>query len=279
MSFAPLHPHLGVEHKTHAYLLESPDAEYAKYQVLSFCAHLFCEREDACGHCASCKQVAAMSHPDFYHVAPEKNHITIDQVRAMTHALQMKPTVAAYKIVWIERADTMGIPAQNALLKTLEEPPGYAILFMSTPNEKRLLATIRSRTRKVHFENATTNAAIDEEALTDLLVDVGNKDVNRAFHAMPFFAEYQEDKEGVVTAIESLLTEMMVFKATNSEKQLERPFLKERANALHMEPAHIARVLAVCRRVRDGLGRNINFQLSMERIMIEMLEDRPWSKS
>lgn len=278
MSFAPLLPQIGVEHTTHAYLFETPNAALAREQVQSFASHMLCEKKSACGSCEPCTLVAAFSHPDFLHIAPEKNHITIERVRDLSYALQMKPVLGDKKIVWIEQADTMGIPAQNALLKTLEEPAPYAILIMTTANSKRMLQTIRSRARRVYLGGPKESDAIDYKKLADILVDVGNGDVNRAFSVFSFFQEYQENKEELIGAVEYLLKEILLFKTMNVRKNVEHPWLVDKANASRMSPGHIVRVLDICRYVRDGLGRNINFQLSMERIMIEMLEDQEWSK-
>jgi DNA polymerase III subunit delta' len=106
-----------------------------------------------CECCAACVQVAAGVHPDFTYIArPEgRTDVLIEQVRALIVQLGQRPVRGAVRIAVIDDAETLNLPAQNALLKTLEEPPGRAIIFMITASERALLDTVRSRMRTVRF--------------------------------------------------------------------------------------------------------------------------------
>ncbi len=107
----------------------------------------------SCECCAACVQVALRVHPDFNHIARPANRtdVLIEQVRDLIAKLGIKPARAPMRIAIIDDADTLNIPAQNALLKTLEEPPGHAIIFLVAGNERALLDTARSRLRAVRF--------------------------------------------------------------------------------------------------------------------------------
>ncbi len=106
-----------------------------------------------CDCCAACIQVAARVHPDFNYVAkpPGRTDVLIEQVRDLIAELGIRPSRGERRVAIIDDAETLNPAGQNALLKTLEEPPGHAIIFMITSSERALLDTIRSRMRPVRF--------------------------------------------------------------------------------------------------------------------------------
>ena len=117
-----------------------------------------------CECCASCIQIASGVHPDFTRIARAANRtdVLIEQVRSLIAELGLKPTRSDVRVAIIDDAETLNIPAQNALLKTLEEPPGHAIIFMIASAERALLDTVRSRMRPVRFGALST---VDLEAI------------------------------------------------------------------------------------------------------------------
>jgi DNA polymerase-3 subunit delta' len=97
--------------------------------------------------------VAANVHPDFIYVArsPKRTEVLIEQVRDFIERLSVRPSRGSRRIAIIDDAETLNIPAQNALLKTIEEPPSHTVIFLVTRSERALLDTIRSRMRSVRF--------------------------------------------------------------------------------------------------------------------------------
>jgi len=106
-----------------------------------------------CDCCSACVQIATGVHPDFTYVSRPagRSEVLIDQVRELIARLGIRPSRSAIRMAIIDDAEALGIPAQNALLKTLEEPPGHAIIIMVTASERALIDTVRSRTRIVRF--------------------------------------------------------------------------------------------------------------------------------
>ncbi|HTY56753.1 MAG TPA: hypothetical protein VMB26_16225 [Candidatus Binataceae bacterium] len=106
-----------------------------------------------CDCCSACVQVALGVHPDFTLVsrAANRTDVLIEQVRELIARLGTKPSRGPRRLAIIDDAETLNIPAQNALLKTLEEPPGDAIIFLIACGDRMLLDTIRSRLRPVRF--------------------------------------------------------------------------------------------------------------------------------
>jgi DNA polymerase-3 subunit delta' len=106
-----------------------------------------------CDCCAACVQIAAGVHPDFIYIvrSAKRTEVLIEQVRDFIERLGVRPSRGARRIAIIDDAETLNIPAQNALLKTIEEPPAHTVIFLVTKSERALLDTIRSRTRPIRF--------------------------------------------------------------------------------------------------------------------------------
>ena len=123
------------------------------------------ETQDSCGRCRSCLQIAARTHPDYVVIEPDPKaatpQIKIDQVREIEQQFVYRPLVGERKICLIDDADRLTIGAANALLKTLEEPPGQSLFILVTSRLHALPITIRSRCQALRF---TTPARMQVEA-------------------------------------------------------------------------------------------------------------------
>jgi DNA polymerase-3 subunit delta' len=109
-------------------------------------------RQDACGACLACSKIARRIHPDVVLVEPEDSEaIKVDAIRAVVGQVTYRPFEGRYRVVVIDRADQMNDAAQNALLKTLEEPPQRTVMVLVTSQPDTLVATIRSRCCQVRF--------------------------------------------------------------------------------------------------------------------------------
>lgn len=134
---------------SHAYILNGERGSGKKMLASLFAMTLLCEKQgaDPCNNCHSCKQAESGNHPDIIRVVHEKpNTISVDDIREqVNNTIDIKPYQGPYKIYIIPEADKMTVQAQNALLKTIEEPPEYAVIFLLTENADLLLPTINSR--------------------------------------------------------------------------------------------------------------------------------------
>lgn len=142
---------------SHAYILNGERGSGKKLLARLFAMTLQCEsgQSEPCGKCRSCKQVESGNHPDIITLTHEKpGSISVDDVREQINGdIQIKPYAGPYKIYIIPGADMMTPQAQNALLKTIEEPPEYAVIFLLTENAESLLPTIRSRCVMLKLRN------------------------------------------------------------------------------------------------------------------------------
>ncbi|MBO5371459.1 MAG: DNA polymerase III subunit delta [Lachnospiraceae bacterium] len=134
---------------SHAYILNGADKSGKMMLAEAFATALQCEKKEAspCEECHSCKQAANRNQPDIIYVSHEKpNTLGVDDIRKQVNDdIVLKPYSSKYKIYIIDEAEKMNVQAQNALLKTIEEPPAYAILILLTTNADGFLPTILSR--------------------------------------------------------------------------------------------------------------------------------------
>ncbi len=153
---------IGTNHLGHAYLFHGEPAIGKRQTALALTQLLHCEgplddpAPDACGVCQSCHQVEQAIHPDCLFIQPEDSQkaqpkIKIDQIRAIEHLAVYRPLIGSHKICLIDEADTMTLEAANALLKTLEDPPGHCLFLLISSRPEHLLPTIRSRCIAVRF--------------------------------------------------------------------------------------------------------------------------------
>ena len=139
----------------HSYLFEGIRGCGRKKTALALIQALFCTTlpDDACGVCPSCRKIVGGNHPDIHFIAPlpDKRDISIEQLREMQHILSLRPYEAPRKVCIIDPAERMSVSAANSLLKTLEEPPGNALIILLTENAGMLLSTVRSRCQLIRF--------------------------------------------------------------------------------------------------------------------------------
>lgn len=134
---------------SHAYIINGEKSSGKEYIAKVFAMALQCERDglEPCQECHACKQALSQNQPDIIRVGHEKpNTISVDDIRTqINNDVAIKPYSSPYKIYIVNEAEKMTQQAQNAILKTLEEPPSYAVILLLTSNVNALLPTILSR--------------------------------------------------------------------------------------------------------------------------------------
>lgn len=134
---------------SHAYLIQGERLSGKRMVADIFARALQCEGDGArpCDQCRSCRQAVNGNHPDIIYVVHEKpNVISVDNIRQQVNGdIAIKPYSGQYKIYIIDEAEKMNVQAQNALLKTLEEPPEYAVIILLATRAEAMLQTILSR--------------------------------------------------------------------------------------------------------------------------------------
>lgn len=153
------------ERTPHALLLSGLPGLGKRVLAERLAAWLLCEQrdalDDACGACSACVRFAAATHADFHLCGLEEDRqsIAIDAIRALAASLQLSSQHGGWKIAVIDPADRMNAHSVNALLKTLEEPAGQALLVLVSTRPSRLPATVRSRCQHVPLARPDTGTA------------------------------------------------------------------------------------------------------------------------
>lgn len=134
---------------SHAYIFNGEDGSGKNMLAKAFAEALLCEKGEmeGCGECHFCKQLASDNNPDFVRLTHEKPaSIGVEDVREqLVEDVLIKPYNGKYKVYVIDEAEKMTVQAQNAILKTIEEPPAYSVIIFLTNNVEIFLPTIVSR--------------------------------------------------------------------------------------------------------------------------------------
>jgi DNA polymerase-3 subunit delta' len=167
-------------------IFSGPDAADMRSTAIAVAQSLNClepvgkgDDRDGCGKCAACTRIARGMHPDVIVVEPGDNgSIKVDQIRDVIDRTGYRPFEGRRRAVIVDQADLMMAPAQNALLKTLEEPPPSSVFMLVTTRPDMLLPTVQSRCPRLRFQSAGKED-IDAEAreiASDVLVQVAASD-------------------------------------------------------------------------------------------------------
>ena len=248
---------------SHAYSINGERNAGKEFIARVFAMALQCEKKEAepCGECHSCKQALSNNQPDIIYISHEKpNTIGVEDIRAqINNDIVIKPYSSPRKIYIVNEGEKMTVQAQNALLKTLEEPPEYAVILILTANVGTLLPTIQSRCvilnmkparddqiRKylmetmeipdykadicVAFARGNLGKArllakseefdkVKEEAIT-LLKYIGDMEIHEIVKAIKKISEYKFDVNDYLDILMAWYRDVLFFKATKDVNSL-----------------------------------------------------------
>ncbi len=162
------------EEVAHAWLLLGPTGSGKVAAAIAMASSLDCQVApgEGCGTCRTCLRISRRHHPDVHHIVPEGPLIPVGTIReAVIPEASRSPFEGPFKVFIIEEADRMNDEAQNALLKTLEEPQPDTVFILLSEHEQELLDTIHSRCRVIRLE------PVSEERIIAMLVEEGASDI------------------------------------------------------------------------------------------------------
>ena len=169
---------------SHAYMFNGEQGSGKKLLANLFAMTLQCEEggTEPCMKCRSCRQALTGNHPDIIRVSHEKpNTIGVEDIRGQVNGdIQIRPYNGKYKIYIISDADRMTVQAQNAILKTIEEPPGYAVLMLLANNADMMLPTILSRCVRLNLK-AVKDGDIKEYLMKNMQIPDYQAEISAAF--------------------------------------------------------------------------------------------------
>jgi len=168
----------------HAYIFSGERGSGKKLLSNLFAMALECSGEGRkpCMECHSCRQAKSGNHPDIIWVKHERpQSVGVDDIREqIVSDIEIRPYSSPYKIYIVDEAEKMTVQAQNALLKTIEEPPSYGIIILLTTNADILLPTVRSRCIQLKLKNIK-DSLIRKYLCDELLADEDRADICTAF--------------------------------------------------------------------------------------------------
>jgi len=231
----------------HAYLFSGGQLEVLETLARTLAKTLNCRRPvewggvpvDCCDECPSCHRINDEAHADVHWVRPESKSrvILVDQMRELMREIQLKPTVAEFKVAVIVAADRLKVEAANAFLKTLEEPPAKSVLILLSTEPGRILETILSRCLRLNF--AGEGARKWDAALLEWLANFSQvagaeqKSLLGRYRLMDVLAQRLAEMKARVE--EELTARSPLEKHEDVEKDLREQWEKELAAAIEAE--------------------------------------------
>ncbi len=303
---------------SHAYIINGEKGSGKKLLAGLFAQTLQCEAggTEPCMQCRSCKQAVSMNQPDIIRITHEKpNTISVEDIREQLNGdIQIRPYSSPYKIYIIDEADKLSVQAQNALLKTIEEPPSYAVIFLLTENAGTLLPTIRSRCVLLDLKPVPSQT-IKRYLMEDLEIPEYRADICTAFaqgnvgkakrlalsenfgemldhvlHVVKYISEMEvsdliEDLKKIseykmeINDYLDLLTiwyrDVLLFKATRDADSMifSDELISIRKKASESSYEGLGQIIEALEKAKQRLKANVNFDLTMELLLLTMKEN------
>lgn len=297
---------------SHCYIFEGPKG-MGKYELaLIFAQSLFCSdfHEEPCNSCQDCIKMNSMNHPDLHIVNQDEITIKREDVDDLVESVYKKPYESRRKIYIIRDAHKMTTQAANTFLKTLEEPPGDAVMILLTTNVNLLLPTIVSRCQTIKFRNISKkdikeylkekfNAGEDK---ADLAAEYSRGILNKAVNIISgkddvlekrkeiinlfdkiikldseiiYEAEnyFEENKDDIDTIIEMMMLWIrdVVFAQNNMENLIINKDFTSLAFS-HSKTMKDSDIIEYLQATSDNIKSNVNYKLAIDNMLLKIQE-------
>ncbi len=247
---------------SHAYILCGEKGSGKRTVSDAIAQTIQCENRndgiDACEICKSCMQAKSHNHPDIKYITHEKASISVDDIREqLNNDISIKPYSSNYKIYIIPDSNKMTEQAQNALLKTIEEPPAYAVIILITDNISGLLPTIQSRCVTLNLKPLSNNE-IAGYLTTHLTSTIRNFSKNNINDYLDLMLLWYRD--------------VLMFKVTKDTNLLlyqgEYKTISKQASTRGYED--IEKIIKAIDKAKTRLDANVNFEIVMELLALAL---------
>lgn len=233
-------------------------------------------------HCKSCQCFEGENHPDYLVMGGNHETIKVEQIREMTNKIIEQPIQSHKKVYLIDDCDKMTLEAQNCLLKTLEEPPEFAIIILITSNESAILNTIKSRCMTIKFK-AISNEELKKYALDKLGYTQMTENLLKSFNGSIGKASIQKENQELFLKVESIIKDLkgqdmirmmndakILYDKENIERILEYMMICVFTKV--QEDREYVYCIEKINHAMQALKRNCNFDMTLDTMFLEMWE-------
>lgn len=297
----------------HSYIFDGSVGMGKKLIAKTFAKTLQCEKKGItpCSLCVSCKSFDTLNHPDVIYIEPSKSTIGVEEVREKINKnIEIKPYKYEYKIIIVDKACKMTHAAQNAILKTIENPPKYGVFLFISRNINNLLPTILSRCisfklKPLLYEEIKSyleyNLDISDELIDfyadyaqgnigyvkklindenflstrDIVIDLirclGNKSIEDIFAQFKIIDQFRSNIEDVIDIIYLFLRDSVIAKEIGLDYILQ----KDKKDVIlkyinNLTLKSLINKLEAVYEAKESLRQNGNFQMSMEVMLFKL---------
>ena len=279
---------------SHSYLFIGTDGIGKKLIANEFAKMLLCNEKDSnnggyCNKCKSCMEFSSNNNPDFFLINPDGNSIKIEQIREMQRKIIEEPIISTRKVYIIDDSDKMTKEAQNALLKTLEEPPRFVVIILIGSNENNFLTTIKSRCNIIRFNNIPDD---EIKKYLEKKYNITNLETNmiRSFGGSIGKAEILREKQELyshvynsINKIEKLdLIDMLKEADIIYKSQDEKFEILEYINVILFEKAktnlNYLKGIDIVEETKKRLKSNSNYNMCIDNMLFSLWEEINFEK-
>lgn len=268
---------------SHSYIFWGTEGIGKKIIAKEFAKMLLCIGENKyCNKCKSCIEFDSNNNPDFLLIEPNEGKVRIEQVREMQRKIAEKPIISNKKVYIINDVDTMTTEAQNCLLKTLEEPPEYAIIILICSNENTLLSTIKSRCTRMYFEPISREEMANyfetnEIAISKNIIELSQGSIGKAIK----LNEHQDLYENVEKVLIELKNKDLIDIVQMSEEiyktKEEISYILEYMNTLALELSKrdikYIKCIEIIEETKKRLKANSNYDMCIDNMLFNIWEE------
>ena len=267
---------------SHAYIINGERSSGKEFVAKIFAMTLQCEKggTEPCGECHSCKQAMSQNQPDIIFVSHEKpNSIGVEDIRnQINNDIGIKPYSSPRKIYIMNEGEKMTVQAQNALLKTLEEPPEYAVILILTTNVDAFLPTILSRCVVLNMK-PVADELVKKYLMSELHVPDYKANICVAFargnigkaKLLASSEEFEKVKEEAITLVK-YINDMETNEIVNS--LIFRDELQQIIRVADLSTYEgIENIVNALEQAKRRLQANVNFDLTMELLLLTIKEN------
>ena len=298
----------------HSYLFEGEEAIGKKMVALFFAKTLLCKEEGIkpCNRCNSCLKFDNWNHPDLKLIESEKGLIKKEKIDEMIKNINIAPLESKRKIIIIDDSHDIRMEGQNALLKTLEEPPSYINIILISSSSNNLVSTIISRCQIVKFypvENtkieellmAKYNKTLEEasfiahftkgsvgksimlsqseeffqkrEEVIDIIDNIIEGNKLKIFSSIDFFSKNKDYYEEILDIILYWFRDLIIYKEIGESKLIiNKDKIPLLSRQSFLNLNHINDIIENIMETKQSIERNINYQLAIETMLLGMQE-------